>query len=160
MSSPSVTPLDSEGRPISAPECRAWLAHHREGRLGYRTGRGPRSVVVHYTLSPGRVLLRLPRFSEIVSYVPGERVTLEVDGRSSAEEFETVCVTGTASVADREQESDHLLPLEGEWPAELSTEVISVPLDEIAGFRRRPAPRGTAEPEPASEPTARPAGIG
>ena len=38
-------------RDMSYGECRIWLDHHSEGRLGYIGGRGPRSVVVSYAVT-------------------------------------------------------------------------------------------------------------
>src|SRR5687768_92399 len=68
-------------RQLTERECRNWRSSHREGRLGYVTGRGPRAVVVNYAMTDEQIVLRLPDYSEIAQYSLGEEVTLEVDGQ-------------------------------------------------------------------------------
>src|SRR5881398_1992537 len=60
----------SRTRPLSALECRSWLADHQEGRLDYRTGRGPRSLVVRYAVRADAVLVRVPTYNDLLQYAP------------------------------------------------------------------------------------------
>jgi hypothetical protein len=128
----------SPTRRLSARECRDWLTSHREGRLGYHTGRGPRSVVVSYAVADEQIMFRLPDYNDIVHYAPGERVTLEVEsGRPVVGDFGTVRVTGEATLAPAEM--PRTLPgtgFEEQWPAGVSTTVICLPLTEVEGFEQ------------------------
>ena len=67
-------------RRLSPHECKAWLCSHHEGRLGYQSGRGHRSVVVSYAVAGDQILVRLPDYNDIVHYAPGAEVSLDVDG--------------------------------------------------------------------------------
>jgi hypothetical protein len=87
-------------RRLSPHECKAWLCSHHEGRLGYQSGRGHRSVVVLYTIAEDQILMRLPDYNDIVHYAPGCEVRLDVDGGTPAAHRETVIVTGTAELAE------------------------------------------------------------
>ena len=117
--------------PRSGCDPRSWLIENHEGRLGYQTGRGQRSVVVLFAVSDDQILLRLPDYNDIVHYAPGERVTLEVDGpQTSPDHPVTVCVTGTAQLLDADQ-----LPIPSEdlfeesWPPGIATYVIGLPME-------------------------------
>ncbi len=124
-------------RRLSARECRAWLASHREGRLGYQTGRGPRSVVVRYAITDEQIMFRLPDYNDIVHYVPGERVTLEVEGLHAAVgDFDTVLVTGEARLAAHHASVVQATQFEEHWPAGVATSVICLPMTEVEGFER------------------------
>ncbi|MCE3275135.1 MAG: hypothetical protein K0R13_990 [Propionibacteriaceae bacterium] len=96
-------------RRLSPHECKAWLCSHHEGRLG-----------------------------DIVHYAPGSEVSLDVDGGTPAAHRETVVVTGEAALAD----SGHK-PLidqtafQEEWPPDVPTSIICVPLTAIEGFELR-----------------------
>ncbi|HET9646674.1 MAG TPA: pyridoxamine 5'-phosphate oxidase family protein [Microlunatus sp.] len=124
---------------LSTHECRSWLIQHHEGRLDYRTGRGPRSLVVRYAVDSDAVLVRVPTFNDLLQYAPGESVTLEVDDRVALDSvapggaiqtgFESVHVTGTATIVDSAPPA-----LADDWPADLPTKVISVPIQRIDGF--------------------------
>ena len=123
-------------RRLSHGECRDWLSSHREGRLGYQTGRGPQSVVVCYALTDEQVVFQLPDYNDIVHYAPGERVTLEVDGPAPAGgQFETVTVTGQAQRATAQDgpaiARSHL---EEQWPSGLRTTVICLPMTDVEGY--------------------------
>ena len=99
-------------RKLSAGECRAVLASHHEGRLGYQSGRGPRSVVVSYAITEDAIMMRLPDYNDAVHYAPGAEVRLEVDGLVPAG-MDEVLVTGTAVVDDergRSHQSRHRPP--------------------------------------------------
>ena len=86
-------------RKLSRHECRALLWSHHEGRLGYQSGKGPRSVVVSYAVAEDQILVRLPDYNDIVHYAPGSEVSLDVDGGTPAAHRETVVVTGKAALA-------------------------------------------------------------
>jgi len=127
-------------RRLSPRECQDWLASHGEGRLGYPTGRGPRSVVVRYAMTGGNVVFRLPDYNDIVHYAPGEHVTLEVDGPSAPRgEFETVIVRGRAERAHAHQEHVAEAAFDEQWPPGVSTTVIHLPMTEVEGFEHDPA---------------------
>jgi len=122
-------------RRLSDGECHEWLNSHREGRLAYQTGRGPRSVVVSYALSGESVMFKLPDYNDIVRYAPGERVTLEVEGvDETAGDFETVTVTGQAQlVTGRAEQGEPVAHFQEQWPDGVPTKVISLPLTEVEG---------------------------
>jgi len=44
-------------RRLSPHECKAWVCSHHEGRLGYQSGRGHRSVVVFYAVAGDQIWL-------------------------------------------------------------------------------------------------------
>jgi hypothetical protein len=114
---------------LSSVECRSWLTSHQEGRIDYRTGRGPRSLVVRYAVDTDNVLVRVPTYNDLLQYAPGESVTLEVDDRLAGDRFETVAVTGTATLVERDP-----AVLADDWPGDLPTRVIMVPIQTIDGF--------------------------
>ena len=128
-----------EQRRLSASECRRWVEQHHEGRLGYLSGRGPRSVVVSYTVVGDQIRVRVPDYNDIAQYAPGARVTLAVD--RSAEDtsaIEEVSVTGTAGQGDRNDRAPGgIAPLDESWPAAVKTSVVTLPLEEMEGVRRR-----------------------
>jgi hypothetical protein len=105
------------------------LAEHDEGRLDYPSGRGPSSLIVRYAVRDNAVLLRLPTFNHLLQYVPGERVTLAVDERAPAGEFEAVSVSGRARLIDPRDKA-----MSEGWPNGLPSEVISVLIERIDGF--------------------------
>jgi hypothetical protein len=121
---------------------RAWLRDHREGRLGYQTGRGPRAVVVLYAVAEGQILMRLPDYNDIVHYAPGAQVTLEVAGAvTPTGDRGTVTVTGTAQLVGSEQiqlESDAVFV--EPWPAGVRTSIIGLPIEDV----RLDRPSGSA----------------
>jgi hypothetical protein len=125
-------------RRLSPHECKAWVCSHHEGRLGYQSGRGHRSVVVFYAVAGDQILVRLPDYNDIVRYAPGAEISLAVDGGTPAAHRETVTVTGTAELA----ESTHR-PLidqaafEEDWPPDVRTSVICLPLNTVEGFELR-----------------------
>jgi hypothetical protein len=125
-------------RRLSPHECKAWVCSHHEGRLGYQSGRGHRSVVVFYAVAGNQILVRLPDYNDIVRYAPGAEISLAVDGGTPAAHRETVTVTGTAELA----ESTHR-PLidqaafEEDWPSDVRTSVICLPLNTVEGFELR-----------------------
>jgi nitroimidazol reductase NimA-like FMN-containing flavoprotein (pyridoxamine 5'-phosphate oxidase superfamily) len=125
-------------RRLTPHECKAWLCSHHEGRLGYRSGKGPRSVVVSYAVAEDQIVLRLPDYNDIVHYAPGAEVSLDVDGGTPAAHRETVVVTGQAAIAENDQERliDQTALLE-QWPPDVPTHVICVPLTAVEGFELR-----------------------
>jgi hypothetical protein len=133
-------------RRLSSRECRDWLDSHHEGRLGYPTGRGPRSVVVSYAITEHQIVFRLPDYNDIVHYAPGERVTLEVDGvHDAAGDFETVLVTGEAQLATEHSPEVAGAEFVEEWPAGVRTSVLCLPMTEVEGFEHL----GATAPPPA-----------
>lgn len=114
---------------LSSGECRTWLSRHHEGRIDYRTGRGARSLVVRYAVQADAVLVRVPTYNDLLQYAPGESVTLEVEERCAPDTFETVTVTGMASLLDT-----RVGALAEDWPKDLPTDVIRVPIQRIDGF--------------------------
>jgi nitroimidazol reductase NimA-like FMN-containing flavoprotein (pyridoxamine 5'-phosphate oxidase superfamily) len=122
-------------RRLSVGECRDWLRNHREGRLGYHTGRGPRSVVVSYAVAEDQIMMQLPDYNDIVHYAPGERVTLEVEGgRPVVGDFGTVTVTGQAQLAADDSRPASQTHFDEQWPSGVSTSVICLPLTEVEGY--------------------------
>jgi hypothetical protein len=122
-------------RTLSSHECKAWICSHREGRLGYQSGRGHRSAVVLYAVAGDEILVRLPDYNEIVRYAPGAEVSLDVDGRSPTAHLETVIVTGTAELAEGAKRPliDEAVFLE-DWPSDVQTSIICLPLNAVEGF--------------------------
>jgi Pyridoxamine 5'-phosphate oxidase len=125
-------------RRLSPHECKAWLCSHHEGRLGYQSGRGPRSVVVSYAVAGDQVLVRLPDYNDIVRYAPGSEVSLDVDGGTPAAHRETVTVTATAELAESDKRPliDQAAFRE-DWPSDVRTSVICLPLNTVEGFELR-----------------------
>jgi hypothetical protein len=122
-------------RTLSPPECRAWLSSHREGRLGYQSGRGHRSVVVLYAVAGDQILVRLPDYNEIVRYAPGAEISLDVDGGTPAAHRETVIVTGTAELAEGAKSPlIDQAAFQEDWPSDVKTSIICLPLDAVEGF--------------------------
>jgi len=125
-------------RRLSTRECHEWLDSHHEGRLGYPTGRGPRSVVVSYAIAGQQIVFRLPDYNDIVHYAPGERVTLEVDGvHDAAGDFETVLVTGQAALAGEHAPEVAGAEFAEVWPSGVSTTVICLPMTQVEGFEHQ-----------------------
>jgi len=134
FSSPSHH-LPPRERRLTIGECQDWLHSHREGRLGYQTGRGPRSVVVCYALSGGQIMFQLPDYNDIVHYAPGEEVELEVEGTKPATgDYDTVCVKGKAALVSRRSSPEPSEAAFAEtWPEGISTSVICLPLTHVEG---------------------------
>ena len=128
-----------ECRRLSASECRRWVEQHHEGRLGYLSGRGPRSVVVSYTVVGDQIRVRVPDYNDIAQYAPGARVTLAVDGAAEdTSAIEEVSVTGTAGQGDRnDRAAGDTAPFDESWPAAVKTSVVTLPL---TGDGRGPTP--------------------
>lgn len=128
-----------EGLRLSTSECRRWVEQHHEGRLGYLSGRGPRSVVVSYTVVGDQIRVRVPDYNDIAHYAPGARVTLAVDGEiDDTATIEEVSVTGTAGRGDgNDRAPSDYLPFDQSWPAAIKTSVVTLPLAEMDGVRRR-----------------------
>ena len=136
---PPVRRTDPDGehpprrRQLTERECRTWLSSHREGRLGYVTGRGPRAVVVNYAVTDEQIVLRLPDYSEITQYSLGEEVTLEVDGQEpSIGASEIVTVRGRAHRPD-DPAIVSTVDLGESWPAGIRTNVMCVDLTTVQG---------------------------
>ena len=125
-------------RRLSSHECKAWLASHHEGRLGYQSGRGPRSVVVSYAVADDKILVRLPDYNEIVRYAPGAEVSLDVEGGTPAAHREAVTVTGTAELAENAHRPlIDKAAFEEDWPPDVRTSIICLPINAMEGFELR-----------------------
>jgi len=94
--------------------------------------------VVSYAVAEQQIIFRLPDYNDIVHYAPGERVTLEVEGvRPALGDFEAVSVTGQAELANGADRAE--LPeadFEEQWPADVRTSVLRLPMTEVSGFER------------------------
>jgi nitroimidazol reductase NimA-like FMN-containing flavoprotein (pyridoxamine 5'-phosphate oxidase superfamily) len=128
-------------RGMSYGECRVWLDHHSEGRLGYIGGRGPRSVVLTYAVTEDQILFLVPAYNEVTQYVPGKQVRLQVAGECSGPApryYDTVSVTGTANLPRVEQASivrrTNFVEF---WPPGVATSVICLPMAELEGSERQ-----------------------
>jgi hypothetical protein len=132
--SPNVDPL-LPVRPLSPGECRDRLRRRHEGRLAYRTGRGPRCVVVNYAVREDEILLRVPEFNEICQYAPGCEVCLVIDEMLGADgEWVEVTASGVASVIDhREHTSREWDDLDEIWPSGVTASTLRVPIAELHG---------------------------
>ena len=131
-------------RDMSYGECRIWLDHHSQGQLGYVGGRGPRSVVVSYSVTDDQILFLVPAYNEITQYVPGKQVTFQVAGESSGpapRHHDTVSVTGTANPPRLAQapivRKTNFVEL---WPPHVTTSVICLPMAELIGSERQLTP--------------------
>ncbi len=98
-------------------------------------------MVVSYAVTERHIMFRLPDYNDIVHYAPGERVTLEVEGRQApVQAFESVSVTGEAQLASRDDpavlQEAHF---EEQWPAGVRTSVICLPITEMVGFEESAA---------------------
>lgn len=121
-------------RRLSRRECEDWLTSHGEGRLAYTSGRGPRSVVVSYSMAGEQIVVRLPDYNDIVQYAPGSEVTFEVEGQTeTVPARETVSVSGTAELADPDQAFAGVDFAES-WPEGVATSLVYLPLTAIEGF--------------------------
>jgi hypothetical protein len=146
----SPTPTAEDQRSLTATECRRWIQQHHEGRLGYLSGCGPRSVVVSYAVTGDEILMRVPDYNDIAQYAPGSQVTLAVDGlvepaSPSKPEIEEVSVTGIAAQAEEAPSPVDTGRLDESWPSGIKTSVVSLPLTKISGVQRRFGPRPGAE---------------
>ena len=143
-------PDDDQRQPISS-DCRIWLGEHHEGRLGYVSGRGPRSVVVTYALVGDQILLQVPEYNDITQYAPGAKVSLAVDGEvepmsvnQPGRTIDAITVTGTAALASEGGRWSTASTLfEEAWPAGIRTSIVSLPLTGLEVRKREP--QGTEE---------------
>ncbi len=125
-------------RRLSQRECRSWLGSHHEGRLGYVTGRGPRAVVVCYSVTNEQIVLQLPDYSEITQYSLDSQVTLEVDGQVSPRGgSEVVMVTGRAHRPE-DPEIVSATEFTESWPPGVSTNIMCVDLTTVEGTETTP----------------------
>ena len=129
--------------PTTAAECQAWLGTHTEGRLGYLSGRGPRWVVVSYSMAAdGAIVLRIPEFNEIGQYAPGERVTFEVDGVTGPGKPQTLRVRGRADLRTGRTPAAVSGERGERWPAGVHASIVVLQIDEIQNLDLPNPPRG------------------
>jgi hypothetical protein len=94
--------------------------------------------VVSYAVAGDQILMRLPDYNDIVHYAPGSEVRIDVDGGTPAAHRETVVVTGKAALAGGDQKPlIDQTAFQEEWPPDVSTSVICLPLTAIEGFELR-----------------------
>lgn len=126
------------GRPARAPATACdpdpllLLQKGHEGRLGYLSGRGPRSVVVRFRLTGDGIRIRLAEYHEAVGYADGRQVSLQVeeapgDGRSPS----TVEVRGRARLAPYPMQAAGATADLERWPASVATHELVIPLTEL-----------------------------
>lgn len=123
--------------PRAGTDRRAWLGHQGEGRLGYRSGRGARSVVVRFALAGEDIRIRLTEYHEAVGYAPGQQVCLQVEAPvGPRHQLETVLIRGQARLADGELCSvEDDATLDEHWPDGLATHDLVLPLTHVAVLR-------------------------
>ena len=63
---------------MSVPNRRRWLTQHHEGRLRYRTGRGPRALAMTYVVAGDYILLKIPEYNPAAGYASGQRIEFDV----------------------------------------------------------------------------------
>jgi hypothetical protein len=137
---------DDDQRQPTSRDCRIWLSQHHEGRLGYVSGRGPRSVVVIYALVDNQILLQVPEYNEITQYAPGAKVSLAIDAEVepmsvnwAGRTINAITVTGTAALAsERGRWSTAAGLFEESWPAGIRTSIVSLPLTGLEVLEREP----------------------
>lgn len=126
----------SEGRrsqELTTDECWARLHRHREGRLGYLSGRGPRHVVVPYAVWQGMLVVRVPAYNEAVQYVGDRQITFDVSERvSGGAADERVEIVGRGRLDEAEGVVLDALPDE-HWPADLPSRLLWLEADRVAG---------------------------
>ena len=122
----------AKSRDMSYGECRTLIHHRHEGRLGYLSGRGARSVVVSYATTDDQILFLVPYYNEITQYAPGREVTLLVDEGMTAptsRRYDTVSVRGIANLAGPKQASTvHRTNFLEIWPQGVATSIIYLPI--------------------------------
>jgi hypothetical protein len=99
-----------------------------EGRLGYFTGGGPRSVVVLYAVCAGRLVFRLPEYSSALGYAPNQPVTMQVSARDEqGTRTGDLLVSGTASLVEDDSCAVAEAVLDEQWPDGVVTRVLALP---------------------------------
>jgi hypothetical protein len=112
----------------------------QEGRLSYRSGRGPRTVVVRFAVADGRVLIRLPEYHEALGYADDETVSLTADRQPDGRvRSEPLTVTGTAHVSDSRAPGPVEEALDECWPTGVCTHLLTLSLS-TADDREQQAP--------------------
>lgn len=130
---PTPTPEAAERpRRLSALECWSRLRQHSEGRLGYLSGRGPRQVVVRYTVWDRTVVLRLPEYHEAARYLADRPVTFAVVERVGQHVAERVEVVARARLSEAQGGVLSALPDE-HWPADLRSRLVWLDVDDVHG---------------------------
>jgi hypothetical protein len=121
-------------RTLSRAECCSRLRYHHEGRIGYQTGRGWRSVVVTFRTHADEVLIRLPDYHDAVHYAPGQDVTFEVcEPGAETDRLDEIKICGQAALAGDDPEPEAEPFEEPPWPG-TTMRVIRVPTQDISGF--------------------------
>jgi len=97
-----------------------------QGRISYVTGRGPRSLPVHFVAGQRRVLLVFPSFNEATGYLPGQMVTLDVDDPAATSASEPLHFTGRARLVPDQEVPDATADLLECWPSGVGTHFVAV----------------------------------
>jgi hypothetical protein len=129
---PAPTRTKRVARALSAQECWAQLRDHREGRLGYLSGRGPRHVVLPYAIRDRELLVRVPAYNEAGQYAVGRRVTFDVIAPLDAATAGRIEVTGEARLVDPVAEGLDARGDEG-WPSDLPSRLVGLRVDGVRG---------------------------
>jgi hypothetical protein len=126
-------------RRLSPNECRAWLSSHDEGRLSYLSGRGPRSVVVLYSLADRHIVMRLPDYHDAAHYAPGAEVQLDVEGagetgRDAVRVRGRAVLTGRAPIGVADGTGANL----NDGASTVAASVVCLPISHIEGYETDP----------------------
>jgi hypothetical protein len=112
---------------MSIPDRRRWLTQHHEGRLRYRTGRGPRALAMTYVVAGDYILVRIPEFNPAAGYASGQQIEFQVPHGNS-----DICVRGRAETAGpahvRLLQQTRFLE---HWPAGVRSRVLCLPLSDV-----------------------------
>jgi hypothetical protein len=140
--SPSATP--PRHREDGSADELAWLASQHEGRLGYLSGRGQRSVVVQFAVTDNRVVIRLPEYHEAIGYASDQPVCLCVDGTSGpASHSASLEVRGRARRVDDPFDAADASDDQSEsWPLGIHIHQLLLPLTEVV-LVPEPGPPGS-----------------
>ncbi len=120
------------GRALTNVECRSSISDHDEGRLSYRSGRGPRAVVVSYAVTDDQVVVLLPAYNEICQYAPGRQITMRVTARTTTT-FTEVIVTTIGHLAENPACIAGTVDLPEHWPTGVSTHLMCLDLAHLEG---------------------------
>lgn len=119
-------------RRLSEQECWSQLNVHREGRLGYLSGRGPRHVVLAYAVVGDELVVRVPAYNEATQYAGGGAITFDVADRDAGHEAKRIEVLGRGRLAEPEDDVPDALPDE-HWPADLPRRLLWLQVDSMHG---------------------------
>jgi hypothetical protein len=112
---------------MSVAERRRWLRQHDEGRLRYRTGRGPRALAMTYVVAGDYIVVKVPEYSPVAGYASGQQIEFGVPHDNGE-----ICVRGRAQIiGSRYPHRQHQLHFPGDWPAGVRHRVLRLPLSDL-----------------------------